>query len=140
VRTAGPSDQQACRGLWVHSFVRALGTLPSKYRGLLPDKATTRSGEWALAGRLMERSQTRMLCLGSKIVSFVVVDLDEPICHYAFTIVDERRKGHVRYLLHNLCQSEWKFTRDTPLGRIVGERLGGKLDPYAIYSLLAEAT
>lgn len=107
---------------------------------LFPDKTELRAGEWALAGKLLERSAVPLLEetneKGKRIIAFAVIDSEFAVLHYAFVAESERRKGHLKRLIAPLLEETWSYTRVTPTGRAVGTKLGGKFQPYRLYDIL----
>jgi hypothetical protein len=119
--------------------VRVLGTRHFEAAALFPTKDDLRNGEWALAQKLIARSTVPILEVDGRVVAFAVLDTEFPVVHYCFTVESERRKGHCRRLLVEVLTDHpenWVYTRATPTGKAVGNKLHGKYDPYKLYDLL----
>lgn len=105
----------------------------------IPSPQVITRGEWALAGRLLQRSQVRVLRPRESrdaICGFAVIDLDlEPTAvHFAYVARGLRRHGWFKRLLADVLHRPWVYTRETPMGQKVARRCGGQFDPYALFS------
>lgn len=123
---------------WVSSYSRAMGIARSSKKNayLLPSREKIVGGERDLATRLLQRSQVRVVKQGEALLSFVVVDLDDNVVHYAWTAEHARHRGYIRKMLSDIISSEgWIYTKQTYEGREVGDKLKGTYDPYLLHRL-----
>jgi hypothetical protein len=142
IEIAAREDLPWIRSEWVTAVMTDLGDHRSGY--YVEDrerrKGVMRNGEFELAGLLLDRSQAIVMKSGSRLVGFLVRDLELPIIHFAFVVRDARQTGLARRMIQEAdLGTGWKYTRETRVGRLVFQKLGGLFDPYLANRLLRNA-